>query len=121
MITAVAAGESILVFPEGTFFAKPGLRRFHMGAFTAAAMAGAPLVPVAITGTRSLLPKGCVRPYPGVLTVALGPPLTAPGNDAAIDDLRQQARALHDRTRTFILDKTGEEDLDNAIQREALS
>jgi 1-acyl-sn-glycerol-3-phosphate acyltransferase len=105
MVAAVAAGESILVFPEGTFLAKPGLRRFHMGAFTAAAMAGVPLVPVAIVGTRRLLPKACLRPLPGALTVAFGPTLTAPDGD-----LRQQAQVLHDQTRAFILDKTGEED-----------
>ena len=116
-ISTVAAGDSILVFPEGTFFAKPGLRRFQMGAFTAAAMAGAPLVPIAISGTRSLLPKGCLRPYPGALTVAFGPALTAPGNPAADGDPRKQARALHDRTRAFILEKTGEEDMASAPQR----
>ncbi len=105
MIATLTAGDSILIFPEGTFFAAPGLRRFHMGAFTAAAMSGAPVVPLAIVGTRSLLPKGCLRPLPGPLTVALGPALTAAG------DPRDQAQILHDQTRAFILNKTGEGDV----------
>lgn len=107
MIATVSSGESILVFPEGTFFAKPGLRRFHMGAFTAAAMSGAPLVPVAIAGTRSLLPKGCFRPNPGPITVSLGPLLSA---GAATEDPRQQADQLLNHARVFILCKTSEAD-----------
>lgn len=104
MIATLDAGDSILVFPEGTFSAKPGLRKFQMGAFTAAAMSGAPVVPLAIVGTRSLLPKGALRPLPGPLTVSLGAALTAAG------DPREQAQALHDQTRAFILGKTGEKD-----------
>ncbi len=104
MIATLNAGESILVFPEGTFFAKPGLRRFHMGAFTAAAMSGAPVIPLAITGTCSLLPKGSLRPLPGALAVSLGPALAGAG------DAREQAQRLHDQTRAFILGKTCEED-----------
>jgi len=55
---AVQQGRSLAVFPEGTFVARPGLLPFHLGAFLAAARAGVPVVPVAISGQRELLPAG---------------------------------------------------------------
>jgi 1-acyl-sn-glycerol-3-phosphate acyltransferase len=53
---AVQQGRSLAVFPEGTFVDRPGLLPFHLGAFLAAARAGVPVVPVAIVGSRELLP-----------------------------------------------------------------
>lgn len=41
-----------------TFVARPGLMPFHLGAFLAAARAGAPVIPVAIQGHRGILPDG---------------------------------------------------------------
>lgn len=53
---ALAGGETILVFPEGTFTRARGLRPFKMGAFQTAAASGRPVVPMAIQGSRSVLP-----------------------------------------------------------------
>lgn len=63
MANAVAAGASIIVFPEGTFGSAAGLLPFHLGAFLAAARAGVPVVPVAIVGSRGALPADswCLR------------------------------------------------------------
>ena len=58
LVTAVRAGRSALLFPEGTFGREPGLQRFRTGAFLAAARAGAPVVPIALRGTRSVLRDG---------------------------------------------------------------
>ncbi|MCX8016907.1 MAG: AMP-binding protein [Rhodocyclaceae bacterium] len=49
-------GESFVVFAEGTFREAPGLLPFRMGAFLAALRTGTPVVPVALVGTRTLLP-----------------------------------------------------------------
>ena len=38
-------GHSLVFFPEGTFDSVVGLKRFHIGAFVAAARGGVPLVP----------------------------------------------------------------------------
>jgi 1-acyl-sn-glycerol-3-phosphate acyltransferase len=78
-------GNAICVFPEGTFHAERGLRRFRMGAFYAAVRGGLPVVPVAITGTRALLPAGAWLPRPSPIQVTLGAPVVPAGRgrDAA--------------------------------------
>jgi 1-acyl-sn-glycerol-3-phosphate acyltransferase len=70
------AGESLAVFAEGTFRRDPGLLPFHMGAFSAATAAGAAVVPVAICGTRSMLPDGAVLPRPTAIEIIMGEPLS---------------------------------------------
>ena len=42
VVRRAAAGHSLVFFPEGTFVEEPGLRRFHIGAFVAAARAKQP-------------------------------------------------------------------------------
>jgi len=49
---AVKSGRRVVIFPEGTFQRAPGLLPFRLGAFTIAARAAVPIVPVAISGTR---------------------------------------------------------------------
>jgi 1-acyl-sn-glycerol-3-phosphate acyltransferase len=68
-------GASLLVFPEGTFRRAPGLLPFRLGAFKAAVEAGRPLIPVAIRGTREVLPADAWLPRPGEVTVTVGAPL----------------------------------------------
>lgn len=72
---AVAQGRSLLVFPEGTFVAGTALLPFHLGAFLAAAHAGVPVVPVALSGTRDLLPEGTWWPRRASVSVTLCEPL----------------------------------------------
>ena len=69
MAEAVEGGASIIVFPEGTFAGESGLLPFHLGAFLAAARAGAPVVPVAIRGSRDALPDGSWWPRHAPLQV----------------------------------------------------
>lgn len=51
-------GLSIMIFPEGTRSRDGQLGPFKDGAFRLAIEAGVPILPVAIAGTRSCLPKG---------------------------------------------------------------
>jgi 1-acyl-sn-glycerol-3-phosphate acyltransferase len=53
---ALRGGRSLVFFPEGTFLRPPGVLPFRLGAFKAAAEARCPVVPVAIRGTRAILP-----------------------------------------------------------------
>ena len=102
---AARAGRRLLFFPEGTFTRSPGLLRFHMGAFVAAAEAAVPVVPVAIRGTRSILRDGQWLPRRGTIHVTIAPALPPGGRDwpAAI--------ALRDAARAEILRHCGEPDL----------
>ncbi len=52
VLRTAVSGNSLVFFPEGTFDARPGLGKFHAGAFTIAARAGCPVVPAVVRGTR---------------------------------------------------------------------
>jgi len=53
----LAAGSSIMMFPEGTRSPDGRLRAFKHGAFTLAQCTGAPLLPIVVQGTADALPK----------------------------------------------------------------
>jgi 1-acyl-sn-glycerol-3-phosphate acyltransferase len=78
---ALAAGEAVLFFPEGTFTAATGLRPFRLGAFKTAAEAGVPVVPMALLGTRQVLRGDSPRPHPGRVRLWIGPPVMPGGTD----------------------------------------
>jgi 1-acyl-sn-glycerol-3-phosphate acyltransferase len=99
-------GNSLAFFPEGTFTRKPGLLKFHTGAFTTALRAGCPVVPATVRGTRVALSPSGGLPRPGKIEVRILAPITpAPGTteDAALE--------LRDRARATILHELGEPDL----------
>ncbi len=54
---AIADGNSILMFPEGTRSSSGRLRSFKPGAFQIAARNGIPIQPIIIRGTAEALPK----------------------------------------------------------------
>lgn len=84
-------GEAILFFAEGGFSAARGLRPFRLGAFQAAVAAGAPVVPIALRGTREVMRAGEHLPHPGRIHVWIGEPLVPNGDDwRAVVDLRDR-------------------------------
>ena len=92
IVQAVRAGHSPIFFPEGTFTRVPALLPFRMGAFTVAAEAGVPIIPVSIRGTRSILRDGQWLPRRGSIVITVGPPITPDGTDwAAAVRLRDAA------------------------------
>ena len=91
---AIRAGTSLVFFPEGTFLESSRLLPFRLGAFKAAAEAGCPVVPVAIRGTRAMLPAGVWLPRSGRITVAIGTPIAPRQSDwREIVRLRDATRA----------------------------
>jgi 1-acyl-sn-glycerol-3-phosphate acyltransferase len=96
---ALGAGMSLFFFPEGTFVRAPGLLPFRLGTFKAAVDAGSPVVPVAIRGTRRILPAGAWLPRRGTITVTVKPALHAdePGWRGIV--------GLRDRTRAAIAEE----------------
>ena len=68
---ALKAGLPIVVFPEGTRTLDGRLSRFKKGPFFLAQQTGAPIVPVAISGTEKMLKKGSAWVTPGVARVQL--------------------------------------------------
>ena len=77
LVAAAANGDALVVFPEGTFDAAPGLKPFQMGAFLAAWRTQGTVLPAVIHGTRQKLPPGAWLPTPGPVEVCFCPPLPA--------------------------------------------
>ncbi len=68
-------GDSVFVFPEGTFVPEDGVRPFQLGAFRAAVATGAPVIPVSLAGTRRFLRDGTFLPRPTSVTITLSAPI----------------------------------------------
>jgi 1-acyl-sn-glycerol-3-phosphate acyltransferase len=98
----VRGGEQLFFFPEATFFRTPGLLPFRLGAFSVACAAGAAVLPIAISGTRSILRGEQWFPRRGSVSVNVLEPLTPDGQDFAA------AIALRDKARSMILTHCGE-------------
>jgi len=104
---SVRAGTAMLFFPEGTFRRVPGLLPFHAGAFSAAAQAGVPVVPVTIRGTRSVLRDGQWFPRRVPISVMVSAPVRPDG-----DDWSASIR-LRDAVRAEILNRCAEPDAED--------
>ena len=68
-------GDRLVIFPEGTFVRRPGLLPFRLGAFRAAVETGRPIVPIALAGTRDVLPDEARLFRHARITVTIGAPL----------------------------------------------
>ncbi len=91
LLEALEAGESLAIFPEGTFSTDVGLLPFRDGAFFLAAKADVPVVPSVIDGSRKVLPEGRFLPWPGMLRVRVFTAERAEGQDReSIDHLRDR-------------------------------
>lgn len=95
IVRAAEGGQSFAFFPEGTFVPDAGVGRFRPGAFVAAVRGAMPVVPVAISGTRHMLPAGRALPRPARLTVEILEPI--PPDDAAFASHRELAETARQR------------------------
>ena len=93
MVAALIHGDHLLVFPEGTFSRKPGLKPFHAGAFAGSALADAPVVVAGLRGRRTALRSGTGLPRRVVIEFKVGEHLMPSGYDwAATARMRAAAR-----------------------------
>lgn len=102
-------GDSVFVFPEGTFTPEEGVRPFQMGAFRSAQATGAPIIPVSLAGTRRFLRDGTILPKPTRVTITLSPPIY-PQQGSTRDrakELKEMVR-LRDVTREIVAQHSGE-------------
>ncbi len=105
LVRAAQGGESLGFFPEGTFRAERGIRRFRAGAFLAAVKGDLPVVPIAILGTREMLAARQWIPKKTELVIDILPAI-APG-----DDDFTTSRHLAETSRQQIIAATGEPSL----------
>jgi 1-acyl-sn-glycerol-3-phosphate acyltransferase len=93
---ALKAGRTVVIYPEGTRSTDGNIGEFRSGALRLACECGVPIVPVALTGTADVLPKGG-HWSPAPMQVHIGEPID-PQNISA-QRLRDEVVALRDRLR----------------------
>jgi 1-acyl-sn-glycerol-3-phosphate acyltransferase len=94
---ALAAGDIVIIFPEGTRGDGEQMARLKSGvARLAADFPQAPVTPVWLQGAGRVLPKGQALPVPMNCTMLVGEPLHWQGDRAKfMDELRDRLEALH--------------------------
>ena len=86
-------GLHMVLFAEGTRSANGKLQEFKKGPFVLAIQGGVPIVPVAVIGTRPLMPKGSFRIGRGEILVRVGERIEVAGLEHADRDrLRARVR-----------------------------
>jgi 1-acyl-sn-glycerol-3-phosphate acyltransferase len=84
---SLKAGNSFLIFPEGTRSRTGDLLPFKKGGFIMAIQAQVPIIPVAISGGRAAMRKGSPIVKPVKVTVRVGQPVPTTG--LTLDDRDQ--------------------------------
>ena len=91
----LAAGTSVIVLAEGTRSKTGEIGPFKKGAFFLATDLGMPILPISISGTRSILPPNTFRLFPGRAIMEIHKPIpVSPQDRDRIDELMEQTRAL---------------------------
>jgi 1-acyl-sn-glycerol-3-phosphate acyltransferase len=90
---ALGRGVNIWMAPEGTRSVDGKLGKFKKGGFMLARDAGADIVPIAIDGSRNILPKNTLVVQRGArVKITYGAPLPTAGKDTAA--LMNEVRAF---------------------------
>jgi 1-acyl-sn-glycerol-3-phosphate acyltransferase len=96
---SLRAGNSFLIFPEGTRSKTSELLPFKKGGFIMAIKAQAPILPVAISGGRDAMRKGSWFVRPVLCRIRIGEPVETAGlsvddRDEVIEIVRARIEAL---------------------------
>jgi 1-acyl-sn-glycerol-3-phosphate acyltransferase len=95
----VSEGLSLIIYAEGTRSADGHVARFKAGSFLLAIQARLPIVPLAIIGTRQVMPKGRLQTEPADVTLVVHDPIVPPALDhPTVHD----AKALADRVHAIV-------------------
>jgi 1-acyl-sn-glycerol-3-phosphate acyltransferase len=76
---SLRAGQSFLIYPEGTRSPDGRLQDFKKGAVVMAIKAEVPIVPIACSGAHKVMRKRSLRIYPGEILVEFLEPIDASG------------------------------------------
>jgi 1-acyl-sn-glycerol-3-phosphate acyltransferase len=92
----VSEGLSLIIYAEGTRSANGHVARFKAGSFLLAIRAGLPIVPLAVIGTRRIMPKGRLRTEPAQVTLVVHDPIQPPALEApTTNDAKFLAERVH--------------------------
>jgi 1-acyl-sn-glycerol-3-phosphate acyltransferase len=93
-IESLKAGQSFLIYPEGTRSPDGRLQEFKKGAVVMAIKAGVPIVPVACSGAHRVMEKRSLKITPGEIVVEFLDPIDASGY--SFDQRDDLNRKVHD-------------------------
>ena len=88
-------GISIILFAEGTRIpASIPLGKFKKGGFVLACQLGLPILPLTISNSGNLQPKGKIAIKPGTITMTFSPPIMTPTdyNKAEIERIMEETK-----------------------------
>jgi 1-acyl-sn-glycerol-3-phosphate acyltransferase len=111
----VSEGLSLIIYAEGTRSPDGRVARFKGGSFLLAIEAGLPIVPLAIVGTRQVMPKSRLRTEPAEVTLIVHDAIQPP---AIAHPTAHDAKALADRVRAIVVaavDKRQNSQLNNRV------
>jgi 1-acyl-sn-glycerol-3-phosphate acyltransferase len=91
---SLRAGQSFLIYPEGTRSPDGRLQTFKKGAVVMAIKAGVPIVPIACSGAHKVMHKRSLRIYPGEITVQFLEPIDA--SKYSLEDRDELNDRVHD-------------------------
>lgn len=78
---------SILVFAEGTRSKTGEIQDFKRGAFRMASAVGYPIIPVSISGSNKIMPKGTFKLKPGIISVHFDKPISTENIKSRQDEI----------------------------------
>ena len=95
----VSEGLSLIIYAEGTRSQNGHVGKFKGGSFLLAIEAGLPIVPVAVIGTRAVMPKGRLRTEPADVALVVHDPIQPPPIDKPTP---RDAKRLADRVHAIV-------------------
>lgn len=120
----MAAGISVVVFPEGTRSRDGKLLHFKKGGFLLAVQTGRKIVPITINGSGAILPSGAWRLQPGAIEVVVGKPISIetyrPGNLRLLSEQVRQVIAVHLREPKATRVSTANESESPSVENQSL-
>ena len=91
---ALRSGLHIVVFPEGTRSKDGRLATFKKGPFFLAQQTATPIVPIALSGTQTMMRKGSIAITPGVARIELLPAVDPAAYETREELLRAVRQAI---------------------------
>jgi len=96
---------SVLLFPEGGR-GTDKLQDFKEGAAYIAIKAGVPVIPIAMTGTREVLPMGSMQIMSGIVELKIGDPI--PVENLTLKDRMPFTGILRDKVAALLSESAAE-------------
>ena len=105
IVSIARAGDTLVIFPEATFYRMPGLLQFRLGAFVTACATGLDVQPIVLKGTRSILRGEQWFPRRGPASISVLDTVAPTGRDFS------DALAFRNLVREAMLVESGEPDM----------